>query len=132
MSNQQQPSLYQAPPQFNPTNYNQQFSTPTPPSPSPSISNVDLQLQAASIQHQQASETPSPLPNQDETTDESQKLLQPVNQLASQLGNIGIKGQIHVDLIHEKRLLQPYDDDKEIPRPKFPHDFYTNVNCHPE
>jgi hypothetical protein len=61
-------------------------------------------------------------------------LPQPVNQLASQLGNIGIKGQkpLAVDLIHEKRLLQPYDDDKEIPRPKFPHDFYTNVNCHPE
>jgi hypothetical protein len=61
-------------------------------------------------------------------------LPQPVNQLASQLGNIGIKGQkpLAVDLIHEKRLLQPYDDNKEIPRPKFPHDFYTNVNCHPE
>ncbi len=37
-----------------------------------------------------------------------------------------------VDLLREKRLIPEYPDSEEIVRPQFPHDFYTNVNCHHE
>lgn len=39
-----------------------------------------------------------------------------------------------VDLLREKKLIQPYNmsdrDEADINRPIFPHEFYTNVNCH--
>ena len=41
-----------------------------------------------------------------------------------------------VDLFREKRLIMPYsnesDSEDEHIRPKFPHEFYTNVNCSSE
>jgi protein transport protein SEC24 len=36
-----------------------------------------------------------------------------------------------IDLLREKRLIQPYSDESDQPaRPIFPHEFYTQVNCH--
>ena len=36
-----------------------------------------------------------------------------------------------MDLLREKRLIQPYSEESEQPaRPIFPHEFYTQVNCH--
>ncbi len=36
-----------------------------------------------------------------------------------------------IDLLREKRLIQPYSEESEQPvRPIFPHEFYTQVNCH--
>ncbi len=37
-----------------------------------------------------------------------------------------------VDLMREKRLISEYSHLEEPIRPQFPHEFYTNVNCHPE
>jgi hypothetical protein len=38
-----------------------------------------------------------------------------------------------VDLLHERRLINPYSEEyEEVPRPIFPHEFYTNVNCRAE
>jgi len=36
---------------------------------------------------------------------------------------------IAVDLINVKKLIEPWEDEADVPRPKFPHEFYTNVNC---
>ncbi len=37
-----------------------------------------------------------------------------------------------LDLLREKRLINEYSDLEEPVRPQFPHEFYTNVNCHPD
>jgi hypothetical protein len=37
-----------------------------------------------------------------------------------------------LDLMREKKLIGEYQDLDEPIRPQFPHEFYTNVNCHPE
>lgn len=38
-----------------------------------------------------------------------------------------------IDLLRDKKLILPYGDEaNDPPRPVFPHEFYTNVNCHQE
>lgn len=49
-----------------------------------------------------------------------------------QLNNIQMRSQPNaIDLLREKKLVHAYEDeDNDIPRPLFPHEFYTQVNCH--
>jgi hypothetical protein len=59
-------------------------------------------------------------------------------QLVNQMNNMNISASSRsqpqaLDLLREKKLIQPYSDEFDEPvRPVFPHEFYTNVNCHAE
>ena len=127
----------QQPPFATPPQLQQPFIQPPPSNGPPLGSNQNKP--GNQLQYKYPSPAQSTDPIKSNTPFQQQSTLPPtqppsVNQLASQLGNMGLKGQkpLAIDLLHEKRLLPPYDDNKELIRPKFPHEFYTNVNCHPE
>ena len=139
---------FSAPPNMGPpTNNFQQQIFSAPPNAGPPLSSNATQNKPNPLQYKYPTATPTntamqPTNNNSEIKPPFQQstsmppVQNQVNQVASQLSNMGINksGQrpLAIDLLQEKRLMPPYDDNVELVRPKFPHEFYTNVNCHPE
>jgi protein transport protein SEC24 len=103
-----------------------------------------------SVNTQPLPQSPPPQPPSQFNNNNRQNLAQTA-QLNNQFGNMSLQQQQSisnqqfnknsntnkrdqpqaVDLLREKRLIQPYEDEENsVIRPIFVHDFFTNVNCH--
>ena len=131
------PTLNQGPPLTNgpPLTASNNFNPPPPIGPGqgpPTVQQQPIvnQFNRLSLTQQQT-QPQQPQPQQLQQQPPQQQLQhnqhsQPLSQ--SQLS----RGQPQaVDLLREKRLISPYTDESDNPtRPIFPHEFYTQVNCH--
>ena len=149
--NQQQPPFY--------NNSNNNIPSSVRPPPTASEINASKQIPPTTIQNNPPISSQPSLANQFNNMNITSPLLQqqkpqqpPPPHFVSQLSkqgqtnqsinsfnqaptpkNVNNKTQPHsVDLMREKRLIHEYSDLEEPIKPQFPHEFYTNVNCHPE
>lgn len=128
------------------------MSGPSPMAPLPPFTSPNVQQQPPPPQQQQPfinqfnnmslSQPPPPLPNSTIPNSISNHIPQQQYQqqfqqqqqqpMMNQNQNHASRSQPQaIDLQREKRLIMPYSDEQP-PRPQFPHEFYTNVNCHSE
>ena len=102
------------------------------PNQQPQLSQLVNQLNNMSLSSSSMSNMP---PGGQQQQQQQQLQQQQQQQYQSQNQNINMnRNQPHsIDLLREKRLIHPYTDESDEPlRPIFPHEFYTNVNCHHE
>lgn len=134
MGAQMQPNTFNAPP---PTSFPQSIG-PTDNSKFPSYASNPPQFNGSASQQNQSKAMPTlnqPIQTQyNQNSVNSQNLMSQYEQqplLYQQLNNIQMRSQPNaIDLLREKKLLHAYEDEEnDIPRPLFQHDFYTQVNC---
>jgi protein transport protein SEC24 len=117
-----QPPMFNGPPtSANPVNASMNKGPPVQSSMPPTSS------QPLSNQFNKMSLNSQPQPPQFQQ--QQQPLVQ--QQLQQPPSNLNRNQPQAIDLLREKKLILPYSDESDQPvRPIFPHEFYTQVNCH--